>query len=228
MLWLIAAAMLLPAGRAPLLSAQPRSPNAEFTRVRDLAAGKFLVAQRGLLDPNFRAAVVLLVQYDEHGVVGLVINRRTKVLLADAFPKLKGVQDRPDAVYLGGPVEPTGALALIRSQTKPKDAEHVLADVYLTASLATLEKTIAAKTASSGLHVYVGYAGWTAEQLQREVELGGWFIFPGDAAAVFDAHPESVWSRWILKTEGQIAFTPNLDIPAAFLPSARVRSRPGP
>jgi hypothetical protein len=37
------------------------------------------------------------------------------------------------------------------------------------------------------------------------VELGGWFIFAGDAATVFDAHPETLWSRWILKTEGQSA-----------------------
>ena len=190
---------------------------AQSARTKDLAAGKFLVASRGLRDPNFSATVILLVQYDQQGVVGLVINRRTGVLLSEAFPHLKGAKGRPDAVYQGGPVRPEGALALIRSRTKPKDAEHILGDIYLTASEATLEKTLASKTKPSGFHLYLGYGGWTAEQLRREVELGAWFIFPGDAATVFDANPESLWSRWILKTEGQFAFGRSADSATALV-----------
>lgn len=225
-LWFAGLAALLATGIAPRLAAQLRPPSGrEFARAKDLAAGKLLVASRGLGDPNFARTVVLLVQYGDDGVVGLVINRRTKIGISEAFPELKAAKGRSDAVYLGGPVEQTGALALIRSRTKPKEAEAVFADLYLTASRALLEKTLA--SSSSVFHVYVGYAGWTAEQLQNEVEMGAWFIFPGDAAAVFDANPESVWSRWILKTEGQIALARGA--PAIWSPvlvSTRVREAP--
>ena len=214
---IVAAAVLWQGWGQQLAIGQLHAPNAELARPADLAMGKFLVARRGLSDPNFSATVVLLVQYDEPAVVGLIINRRTKVLLSEAFPKLKGTNGRSDAVYLGGPVEATGALALIRSSTKPANSKHVMADVYLTASQAKLEEALAAASASARLRVYVGYAGWTTEQLRREVELGGWYIFPGDAGAVFDAHPESVWSRWIFKTEGQIARAPRAYLPGSLL-----------
>ena len=64
---------------------------------------------------------------------------------------------------------------------------------------------MAAGTGPATFRVYAGYSGWTAKQLQGEVELGGWHIFPGDASVVFDPDPESVWSRLIRKTEQRIA-----------------------
>ena len=68
-----------------------------------------------------------------------------------------------------------------------------------------LDKTIAARMDPSMFHIFLGYAGWTAQQLQGEVELGAWHIFPGNAAVVFDTDPETLWSRLIRKTEERIA-----------------------
>jgi putative transcriptional regulator len=64
---------------------------------------------------------------------------------------------------------------------------------------------MASSLESSSFHVYLGYAGWTGPQLCHEVDIGGWFIFPGDAALVFDPNPATLWSRLIEKAEMQIA-----------------------
>jgi putative AlgH/UPF0301 family transcriptional regulator len=194
--WIIAAAALLLAGGA-----------AQSVRGEDLAPGKLLVASRDLLDPNFVQTVVLLVRYseDEDSVVGLIINRRTQIPLARVFPELKEAKGQSDPIYRGGPVERTAALALLRTRTKPEDAEHVFANVSMISSRTLLDKTIAAGMDPSMFHVYLGYAGWTARQLQGELELGAWHIFPGNAAAVFDTDPETLWSRLIRKTEERIA-----------------------
>jgi putative transcriptional regulator len=193
---MIAAAALWQAGGA-----------AQSVRTEDLAAGKLLVASRDLLDPNFVQTVVLLVRYsdDEDSVVGLIINRRTQIPLSRVFPELKEAKGQSDPIYRGGPVERTAALALLRAPTKPEGAEHVFANVSMISSRPLLDKTIAARMDPSMFRVYLGYAGWTARQLQGEVELGAWHIFPGNAAAVFDTDPETLWSRLIRKTEERIA-----------------------
>jgi putative AlgH/UPF0301 family transcriptional regulator len=188
------AVLLLQAG----LSAQTASSD-------DLATGKLLVASRDLNDPNFAKTVVLLIHYDEEGVLGLIVNRQSTVPLFRVFPNLDEVKGRSDPMYAGGPVEQRAMLALIRSRSKSDESVPVVGDIRLISDKKLLEKTIAAGTDPSAFHVYVGYAGWTAKQLDGEVEAGAWLIFPGDAALVFDSRPESVWSRLIGKTEKRIA-----------------------
>jgi len=96
-------------------------------------------------------------------------------------------------------------LALFQSPAKIDGAEHVFGGVYLISSKTLFEETISAKPDPGVFHVYVGYAGWTADQLRREVELGAWFIFPEDASTVFNSDPDSLWSQMIGKTELQQA-----------------------
>src|SRR5579859_415222 len=193
-LWIIAAAALWPAGSAA------QSVNGE-----DLAAGQMLVASRDLRDPNFAETVVLLVRYDEESVVGLILNRRTQIPIARVFPDLKEAKGQTDPIFRGGPVERAAALALLRGRTKPEEAEHVFANVSMISSRALLDKTIAARLDPSMFHIFLGYAGWTGPQLQGEIKLGAWHIFPGSAAAVFDSDPETLWARLIRKTEERIA-----------------------
>ena len=57
----------------------------------------------------------------------------------------------------------------------------------------------------NAFHVFVGYAGWGAGQLEHEVDLGAWHIMPADSANVFHANPESLWEKMIRRTETQIA-----------------------
>ena len=174
----------------------------------DLAIGKFLVASRELGDPNFAETVVLLVHYDEEdGAVGLIVNRRTDVPLSRVFPEQ--AKGRTDPVYMGGPVQPASALALLKSADKPKDANRVIAGVYLISGKALLEKTLVAKADPDAFHVYLGYAGWGRGQLEHEVGLGAWHILPADAATVFHSDPDSVWPRLIRQTELRIALAAN-------------------
>jgi putative transcriptional regulator len=175
-------------------------------QVDALAPGTFLVASRDLGDPNFAHAVVLLIHYDdENGAMGLIINRQTDVPLSRIFADLKEAKGRADPIYVGGPVETGSVLALLKSSSKPKDAEHVFGDVYLVSSKTLLEKTLAAGIEASQFHAYLGYAGWGREQLEHEVELGAWHVIPADSGNLFHSDPDSVWPRLIRRTEVRIA-----------------------
>lgn len=173
--------------------------------MKDLAAGKFLVAARELPDPNFADSVVLLVEYGEEGAMGLIINRRTRLPISRILKELKQAKERADPVYLGGPVAMAGALALVRSRAKPEEARHVVGDVYMLTTKTTLEKTLASGAEQDAVRVYLGHSGWSPGQLQREVELGTWHIFRADPGIVFDPDPDTVWSRLIRRTEQQLA-----------------------
>jgi putative transcriptional regulator len=189
---------------AVVLSAALNAP-AQSKRVSDLAVGKLLVAPRVAPDPNFAATVILLVQHDGQSTVGLMVNRRTKIAIARALKEWRSAREKSDPVYMGGPMELNGVLALLRLATKPGDAAHVVDDVYLASSRTLVEKALAAGTGPAEFRVYLGYCGWGPGQLENEVELGVWYIFSGNAGLVFDSDPASLWSRLIARTEQQVA-----------------------
>ena len=204
LVWITAAAALIASAsitmRRPLFV-----PAQAGTHVKELAAGKILVARRQLLDPNFARTVILLVHHDEEGTAGLIINRQTKIPLSRLSKEMEGAKGRSDPLYLGGPVEQSGLMALLRSRTKPEDAKPVFADIYLISVKAALEKTMASGVASSVFRLYLGYAGWDAGQLEWEMGQDAWDVLPANAGIVFDPHPESLWGRLAEEEEVQVA-----------------------
>ena len=179
----------------------PPDVAAQSMRVQDLGVGKLLVAPRDAPDPHFAKTVVLLVQLDADGTLGLIINHPTKVPMSRALDQLKAANNRSDPIYLGGPVDVSTVLALLRTRNQPDDARRVVGDVYMVSTRPLLEKTLAAGTGPAEFHAYLGYCGWGAGQLEKEMKLGVWYIFDGDAKLVFDSDPDSVWSRLIARIE---------------------------
>jgi putative transcriptional regulator len=172
---------------------------------KDLGVGKLLVASPDLGDPNFAKTVILLIHCDDKGVVGLILNRRTDVALSRVLEGLQGTKDRSDPAYLGGPVDVPAVFALLQSPVKVEGADHIFGGVYLISTKTLFEQTIAARPDPQVFHVYLGDAGWTNDQLRKEVELGAWFIFPADTGAVFNSDPDSLWPQMIRKTELKFA-----------------------
>jgi putative AlgH/UPF0301 family transcriptional regulator len=179
---------------------------AQSKNSKDLGVASVLVASRDLADPNFVKTVILLVHYDEKAVVGLIVNRRTDVPISRLSQDLKGAKGRDDSLYMGGPVEIADVFGLFQSAAKPEtDAEPVFGAVYLLTQKVRLEHAIARHPDPGVFHVYLGYAGWTGEQLRGEVAAGAWFIFHADTSTVFDSDPDSLWARLIKKTELTLA-----------------------
>jgi putative AlgH/UPF0301 family transcriptional regulator len=104
-------------------------------------------------------------------------------------------------------VEPTAVLGLFESSAKVEKAENIFGRVYLITDKALFEKTISARPDPGFFHVYLGYAGWTQDQLRTEVQLGAWFVFPADTETVFNSNPDSLWLEMIKKTQLKFAKT---------------------
>ena len=180
---------------APALPEPPPSDNAL------LAKGKFLVASRTIDDPRFQETVILLIGYNATaGATGLIINRPTKVRLAEILPSVQGLKKRSDIVYYGGPVESQQMFMLIRSDEKLEESENVFVNVYVSMSMHTLESMIGAHKTQKQLRVYGGYAGWLPGQLNREVAYGDWYIVDADADSIFKKKSSEIWRDLILRS----------------------------
>jgi putative transcriptional regulator len=173
--------------------------------IEDLAPGKMLVAPRDAPDSNFAESVIVLLNYSSESALGLMINRRSSVPISRALHELKSARDRSDPVYVGGPVEQDGVMALLRSSVKPDKADRVFDDVFLVSARPGLEGALAAGKDPKELRIYVGYCGWGPGQLDNEVKLGGWYIFDRSSNLVFDGNPDTIWRRLIGRIEFQMA-----------------------
>jgi putative transcriptional regulator len=142
--------------------------------------GHFLVASSELNDPNFLRTVVLIVQHDEMGAMGLVLNRPTDATVRKVWEQVKHSPCEVDApLYLGGPIE--GPLVALHTRSEQADIE-VLPGLFYTVQPDSLEKLVSQGDAPA--RFIAGYAGWGPEQLEGELEQGAWLVGP--------ARPEQV------------------------------------
>jgi putative transcriptional regulator len=170
--------------------------------VRELATGKILIAQRDLPDPNFTKTVVLIVELNKEGTVGLILNRRSDVTLDSVFQTMRRSQGAAPVFFLGGPVQIDGVIGLLRADKAPGDTHHVFGDIYVTAGREPLEHMVAAGADANRFRAYLGYAGWSPGQLERETAQGSWRVLKSVAGTVFDPNPDTLWDRLINQTDG--------------------------
>jgi len=175
--WLMFAAWLL-----------PTAAGAE----QQLAKGKLLVASESVLGEIFAKTVILLLHYDETGAMGLVVNRPTEVEPGELLADVEAISAYSGTLYWGGPVRMNSLRALLRADTPPMDAQRVVDSVYQLPVDDALQK-IAMDPAS--LRFFIGYAGWTAGQLDNELARGDWHVVPGSDERVFAEDPGLLWER---------------------------------
>lgn len=173
--------------------------------------GKLLVASPKLVDPNFARTVVLVCRHDDEGALGLVLNRPIdEAPVSEHLPAWQLFVASPPVVFLGGPVEPTVALALGRVLDGAGHA--ALTPVTGSASLIDLgEEPATLQGQLESARVFVGYSGWTGGQLEAEIADGGWFVVESQPRDAFTDVPDDLW-RIVLKREGgrlaMFAFAP--------------------
>jgi putative transcriptional regulator len=183
----------------------------------ELGEGTILIADKNLSDPNFQKTVVLLMMYDDHGAVGLVLNRQSDIQVSQLLPGVKEARDRTDTAFTGGPVEPKSVLALLRSNKAPDGAQHIVGDIWAILDQDLLQDTMTSHPGPDKLRFYLGYAGWGPGQLEAETDAGAWRVIRANATTVFDASPESLWDRVVQSLDLRLARAAN---PNAWGPKA--------
>ena len=144
-------------------------------------AGHLLISDRSLTDPNFFQTVILMVQHDQDGALGLIINRPSNAHLKSLWPKIgEGKCHYEGLVYRGGPCE--GPLMALHCERALSDSQ-VLENVFHTTSREAVAELVG--QTDIPLKVFAGYSGWSAGQLEQELNEGSWLALPAKSEHVF-------------------------------------------
>jgi putative transcriptional regulator len=171
-----------------------------------LAPGMLLVAHPMLGDPNFRRSVVLICEHSADGSFGLILNRPLDLALSDVVDGLSG----DDLLSLGGPVQQDSLHFLHRHDDVLEGAIPVMDGVHWGGDFETVKTLVWAEQASPrDLRFFIGYAGWSAGQLEDEVGEGGWFLAPATDDLVFADAPKHLWRTVLRRMGGEYALLVN-------------------
>jgi putative transcriptional regulator len=168
-----------------------------------LLKGKLLVATPMLREPTFVRTVISVLEHNDGGALGVVINRPGDASLLDVVPPVADLASHPAVVFAGGPVEPQAAIALGvvtpeagRFAGLAEDAKRLgwrpLLPPVVTVDL-DVDPTVLAETVRE-LRVFAGYAGWSAGQLEGEIASGAWYVVDSRPLDAFDALPDRLWA----------------------------------
>ncbi len=162
--------------------------------------GRLLVSTPGLRDPNFDRTVVLVLEHDPDGALGLILNRPSGTPVAEVLPSWHTITSDPPIVFAGGPVDENAAICL--GSTRPGVVSAAVQVITPTVGVVDLDADPALLAADVAyVRIFAGYAGWGGGQLDDEVEAGGWFLVDGVPGDPFTAAPAQLW-RTVLRRQG--------------------------
>lgn len=195
--------LLLGAASIPALAAIAITPldvkPAQFSATP--AAGMFLVARRGFLDPNFSETVIYLLQHDREATFGVVVNQPSSTVLSDTLPYLADTNFASRPVYRGGPMDTETLVMLIRNMPRSVMMRPVSDGIQASVSLQVLDRMLIKDKPSDEVRFYLGYAGWTPGRLEQELEHHYWYLLKGDPDAVFGVEAAGLWTKLIDRLE---------------------------
>ena len=157
-------------------------------------SGKLLIASPSMSD-YFHRTVILVVEHSGEGAFGLVLNRPSETRVGEASPELAELVGDDHVIHIGGPVQPN-AVTAVGEHPDPGDASKLIVG-----SVGMVDLDDPPELAR--LRIYVGYAGWAAEQLDGELEQEAWIVE--------DAHPDDpfregdLWSHVLARKGGSFA-----------------------
>ncbi|MFP4549549.1 MAG: YqgE/AlgH family protein [Spirochaetales bacterium] len=188
--------------------------------------GYFLVSETELVDPNFLRTVVLIVSHSEEGAFGLVVNRPSDVSLGEIIADYENDPLGGATAFVGGPVEQHYLFTLHSGIPREAQSEYALTPtggIVFEPAFGSIGEYLR----KTWIHLppgqrptfnfYLGYAGWSPGQLEREIAQGAWLVIPADPGIVFHTNPEEGWQAALRQKGGlyeiiaQTGFKPSLN-----------------
>ena len=158
--------------------------------------GSFLIAANHLRDSNFYRSVVLMLDHNDQGAMGLVINRPSAMTIGKALSQHGSIAGADAPVFVGGPVEPTSLFILHNCMALGKNDQEVAPGIFLAGSENSFEEVVRnGRKPEAGVkfRLICGYSGWGEGQLESELARGDWAIQSADGALILEEDPYGLW-----------------------------------
>jgi len=160
-------------------------------------ANHFLIAMPAMADPNFSRTLTYICEHNADGALGIIVNRPTDMNLAGLFDRVSIPMDLEEAevrfanlpVYYGGPVQTDRGFVLHRPAGHWQSSLSINEEIALTSSRDILQ-AMGGSGHPAEVLVSLGYAGWTAGQIEWELAQNAWLTVEADHSIIFDLPPE--------------------------------------
>lgn len=160
-------------------------------------AGTLLLANIDLLEPTFRRSVIYVVEHNDGGTLGVVLNRPSETAVHNVLPQWSSLAAKPKTMFIGGPVKRDAALCLgtLRVGVDPQGMpglRHVAGRIVMVDLDADPESV---ESAVEGVRIFAGYSGWTIGQLEGEIERNDWIVLSALPSDVLVEPRVDLWAR---------------------------------
>lgn len=170
--------------------------------------GRLLVANPLLTDPNFDRSVVLVLAHGGEGALGVILNRPSDTGVDEILPRWAPLAATPGVLYSGGPVNRRAVIGVAGRDAgavgaRAGEGEQVRAWTAVSENLGTVDLELEPEQVPvERVRIFIGYAGWSAGQLEGEIAGGSWWVVDALPEDTFASRPERLW-RDVLRRQGQ-------------------------
>ncbi len=156
-----------------------------------------------MLDPNFARAVVFMLEHNEDGALGVVLNRPSELPVAGTVDEWAGLAAAPGVVFAGGPVSTRSVITL--AAASPEVSSTHFKEIHL--GLGTVDIAMAPERIPGLLAVrlFAGYASWAPGQLEAELAENAWHVVDALAHDVHSEDPEALWWTVLARQDGPLS-----------------------
>lgn len=167
---------------------------------KNVGIGDILIAEPFLEGKYFSRSVVYMVEHDENGSIGFVLN---KPMFYNTSELVKEMKEINLPVYVGGPVE-QNQLYYLHSHPEVRDALPITGDIYWGGDFVHLVELLKAGNILPGeIRFFAGYSGWEAGQLENEIEENSWMVGNIAKERFFDVSDNELWEKSMSELGGR-------------------------
>jgi putative transcriptional regulator len=161
--------------------------------------GRVLVSEPFLQNVYFQRAVILLLDHGMEGTAGLVVNKRTSIVLNDFFPELKKLP--AIHIYMGGPVRSNHLIFIHSLAPDVVPGGTLIGDnLYFGGDMEMLKNYLAGGNPAEGqVKFFLGYSGWESDQLNKEIAGNSWLVSHSSAKSLLLAKDDVFWKQVVFR-----------------------------
>ncbi len=179
----------------------------EYQNKIHLQKGRLLLSEPYLADPNFERTVILLTEHNEDGSVGFILNKPSETRVSEVMDDLKGLDAQ---IFIGGPVQ-QDTLHFIHRYGQLEDAIELENGVYWGGNFDQVLTMIdTGKFSLTEIRFFLGYSGWSPEQLNEELKLNSWIVSDRvSQEIIFETLPDQMWKKAMKELGGRFSVYSN-------------------
>lgn len=181
----------------------------------NLYKGKYLIADPSLQDLFFKKSVIMMIEHDEEGAFGLILNKPINIKVNDyikGFPELHDFK-----LFMGGPVKTDNIFMIHDLGQKIQGSEEIAKNIFWGGNIENvIELVLNHEISMQNIKFFLGYSGWDPKQIEDEIKEKSWIVSTAKSKELFALQPNQMWSNLMRKMGNEYAIWSNMPVNPAY------------